>query len=191
MLDLNGIFKNRDPGDPPNKPPTPTNVPKVIFQSKDPTIVPRVQPNSNDTTRVPRVQPPAAKPSTQQKPQRSTRIHNLSKPIVSHNANATIHLSAMKEKIISDMKNINDALDPTTGDLLELRQLLKTPGDKLWRDGASNKLARIAQCSKKRTIKSTKTIHFISENQKPINKKVTYARIFVSYRQQKEDPYLV
>ena len=36
------------------------------------------------------------------------------------------------------MMNINAVLDPTTGDLLELHQLLKTPGAKLWRDGAFN-----------------------------------------------------
>ena len=78
------------------------------------------------------------------------------------------------------MMNINAVLDPTTGYLLELRQLLKTPGFKLWRDGAFNELAHLAQGSKKRTIKGTNTIHFISQNQKPTNKKATYDKIVVS-----------
>ena len=47
------------------------------------------------------------------------------------------------------MININAVLEPTTGDLLELRQLLKTPEDKLWRYGSFNDLARLAQGSNK------------------------------------------
>ena len=185
LLEINDISKNCDPHDPPTKPPTPTNFPRVIVQSKHPTIVPRLKPHSNYTTRFPRVQPPAATPSPQPTLRRSPRIRNRSKPIVHHNANATIHLSALEEKFISDMMNINAVLDPTTGYLLELRQLTKTPEYKLWRDGALNELARLAQGRKKRTIKVTNTIHFISPNQNPTNKKSTYARIFVSYQPQK------
>ena len=77
------------------------------------------------------------------------------------------------------MMYINAVLEPTTGNLLELCQLLKTPEAKLWRDEAFNKLARLSQGSKKRTIKGTNTIHLISPNQKPTNKKPTYARIIV------------
>ena len=77
------------------------------------------------------------------------------------------------------MININAVLDPTTGDLLELYQLLKTPEAKIWIYGAFDELARLAQGRKKRTIKGTNTIHFISPNQKPTNKKATYARIVV------------
>ena len=116
----------------------------MIFQSKDPTIVPRVQTHSNDTTIVPRVHSPAATPSQQPTLQRSTRICDLSKHIFSNNENLTIHLSALEEKFISDMMNINAVIDPTT-DLLEQLQLLKTPEAKLWRDEAFNKLARLAQ----------------------------------------------
>ena len=60
------------------------------------------------------------------------------------------------------MIKINTVLDPTTGDLLELRQLLKTPEAKSWIYVAFNKLERLAQGSKKRTIKDTNTNHFIS-----------------------------
>ena len=42
LLNLNEILKNRDPRDPTNKPPTPTEVLRVIVQSKDPTIFLRV-----------------------------------------------------------------------------------------------------------------------------------------------------
>ena len=60
------------------------------------------------------------------------------------------------------MTNINVFLDPTTGDLLEIHQLLKTPEAK--RDGTLNELTSLAQGKKKRTIKGINTIHFISPN---------------------------
>ena len=144
-----------------------------------------VQLHSNDTTVVPRVQLPAATPSPQQTPQRSKLICNPSKPIVPHNKNSTIHISALEENSISYMTNINDILDPTTGDLLEPRQPLKTSQPKLWIDVAFNELSRLAQGSNNRTIKGTNKIYFISPNQKPTGKKGTYARFFVSYRPQK------
>ena len=80
------------------------------------------------------MQPPALTPSPQQTLRQSKHIRNISKPVVSYNSNATIHISALKE-IISDMMNLNAVLDPSTGDLLELRKLLKTPEAKLWGDG--------------------------------------------------------
>ena len=69
------------------------------------------------------------------------------------------------------MMNINAVLDPTTGYLLELRQLLKIPEAKLWRDGAFSELARLSKVSKKKNIQGKNTINFISPNQKPTNKK--------------------
>ena len=96
LLDLTDIINNCDLCDTPNKPPTPTNVPRVIVQSNYPTIVSRVQLHSNDTNRVPRLQPLAATPSSQPTLQQSTRIHNLSRPICAHNKNATIYLSGME-----------------------------------------------------------------------------------------------
>ena len=77
------------------------------------------------------------------------------------------------------MVNINAVLDPNTGNLLELSQLLKIPEAKLWRDGAFNELSRLEQGRKKRTIKGTKIIHSILLNQEPTNKKATYAWIVV------------
>ena len=161
----NDIFNNRDVRDPPTKPPTPTNVPRVKVQSNNPTIVLRVHLYFNDITRVQRVQPPAATPSPQQTLRLSKQIPNLSKPIVYHNANVTVHLSALEEQFISDMMNIKAVPDPTTGDLLKIPEAI------LWRDGIFNKLSRLTQGRKKRTIKGTNTIHLISPNQKPTNKK--------------------
>ena len=89
------------------------------------------------------------------------------------------------------MMNINYVIDRTKGDLLELCQLLKTSEAKLWIDGSFNELACLAQGSKKRNIKGTNTINFISPNKKSTNKKATYDHIVVSYRPQKEYPYWV
>ena len=91
----------------------------------------------------------------------------------------------MEENFISDMMNINAVLDPTKGDPLEIWNLLKKHEAKLWRGGAFNELSHLAQGSKKRTIKGTIKIHFISPNQKPTNKKSTYAKMVVSDRTQK------
>ena len=181
MIDLNAIFKNQDLCDPPTKPPMLIEIPRVKVQSKDPTRVPRVQLHSNHTPRVPRVQPPATTSSTKPTLRQSNRIRNLSKPIVYHNENLTIHLSSPEEKFISDIEHINAILDPPTGDLLEICQLSKTPDAKLWRYGAFNKLSGLTQGNKKKNIKGTNTIHFISTYQKPTNEKPIYALIVVSY----------
>ena len=125
------------------------------------------------------VQPPAATPSPESTLQISKHIQNLSNNIVSHNAYATIHQSDLEEKIISDMMNINAILDQTTIDLLELRQLLKTPENKLWMYGAFNELELLAQGSKNQTNKFTNTINFISPNQKPTKKRPLWVWITV------------
>ena len=78
------------------------------------------------------------------------------------------------------MININAVLDPTTGDLFGLYQQMKTPDTKLCKDVALNRLSRLSQGIKKRTIKGTNTIHFILPDQKPTNKKASYAQMFVS-----------
>ena len=60
------------------------------------------------------------------------------------------------------MINSNAVLDPTAGYLLELRQLLKIPDAKTWRDAAFNKLSRLVQGIKKQTIKRMRhnSFHF-------------------------------
>ena len=84
------------------------------------------------------------------------------------------------------MMNINSVIDPTTGDTLELRQLLKTPDAKLCIDGVFNILARLAQGSNKETINGTETINFISPDQKPTNKKSTYDRVLSATNHKKK-----
>ena len=69
------------------------------------------------------------------------------------------------------MMNINAVIDPTTGDLLELCQLLKTPEAKLWIYGSFNELSRLSKGRKKITIKGTNTIHSISPGKKPTNRR--------------------
>ena len=73
--------------------------------------------------------------------------------------------------------NINVIPDLTTGYLLEICQLFKTNDTKLWRDGSFNELSYLSQVIKKKTIKGTNTIHFISPDQKPTKKKATYDQI--------------
>ena len=89
------------------------------------------------------------------------------------------------------MMNTNGIIDPTTGDLLELSQLLKTTNTKLCRYRVFNELACLSQSSKKQTIKGTNTIDFILPDQKPTNKESAYTQIVVRFQPQKKDSYRV
>ena len=75
-----------------------------------------------------------------------------------------------------------------TGQPLEYRDLIKRPEVKeIWEKALSNELGRLAQGV--REIKGTDTIFFIKKSEIPKDrlKDVTYGRIVVSYRPQKEE----
>ena len=95
---------------------------------------------------------------------------------------------------ISDMININTVLDPTIGDLLELRKILRTPEAKLWRYGALNDLARLAQGRKKRNKEVTNTIHFIFPNKKAYEQKSSLCLTFlypIPYQRKLNSPFRI
>ena len=81
-------------------------------------------------------------------------------------------------------------LDPTTGDLLEYRHLLAHPKyAKTWSRAGTKELGRLAQ-GIPGVVEGTNTIFFKSYDEIPNDRKkdVTYARICVNERPEKEDP---
>ena len=88
--------------------------------------------------------------------------------------------------------HLNAVLDPTTGKLLEYRDLLKNPKVcNVWYDACSKEFARLCNGRKKDNTKGTNSIRFKKPSQLPPGKKATYLRICANYRPQKSDPYRI
>ncbi|GFH50519.1 hypothetical protein CTEN210_06995 [Chaetoceros tenuissimus] len=110
------------------------------------------------------------------------------------NEREEVLLSACEEEFIKtqfDKHYLNAVLDEETGKLLELRELLKGKDGKRWSEGSYQELSRLHTGCKKRGIKGTNTIEFITPEEIPKGKKGTYARICADFRPQKEDPFRV
>ena len=83
-------------------------------------------------------------------------------------------------------------LDPSTGKLLEYRDLLKNPKTcNVWYDACSKEFARLCNGRQKDNTKGTNSIRFKKPSQLPPGKKATYLRICANYRPQKSDPYRI
>lgn len=81
----------------------------------------------------------------------------------------------------------NTILDPDSGKELEYRHLIKMDKYKeVWSASFARELYQLAQGNE--TIKGTDTIFFIPRSKVPPGRKVTYGRIVVDYRPQKDDP---
>jgi hypothetical protein len=81
----------------------------------------------------------------------------------------------------------NAVIDPVTGASLEYRQLIQRDDQRhVWTNSFSNELDRLAQ-GKTGRVKGTNTIVFIKREQVPQGRKVTYGRIVVDVRPQKEE----
>jgi hypothetical protein len=85
----------------------------------------------------------------------------------------------------------NSIIDPETGASLEYRHFLKIPAKAAaWTHSFANELGRLAQGVGGR-LKGTNTIFFIRHDQIPTDRRtdVTYGRICVNHRPQKEEPH--
>jgi hypothetical protein len=81
----------------------------------------------------------------------------------------------------------NAVIDPDTGQSREYRDLIRDPATKaIWAKSFANELGRLAQGVGGR-IKGTNTCFFIPHHVVPKNKTVTYGRIVVELRPQKEE----
>jgi hypothetical protein len=82
----------------------------------------------------------------------------------------------------------NAVIDPATGKSLEYRQIIKRDDYRVtWTRSFANELGRLAQGVGDR-ITGTNTIVFIPQSAVPIGQTVTYGRIVVDIRPQKDEP---
>jgi hypothetical protein len=82
----------------------------------------------------------------------------------------------------------HSVVDPETGTAMEYRHLIQKDDQKKdWEHSFANELGRLAQGIKGR-VKHTDTIFFISRDAVPKDRTVTYGRIVVSIRPQKDEP---
>ncbi len=137
--------------------------------------------STHKSPRVPNNQPVTPQPPTHRYPTRGHTNHqsnNLITESLNNLIDAPIHHWA------------NAIIDPSTGASMEYRHLIKSPKHaKDWEHSFANELGRLAQGIAKRE-KGTNTIFFIRHDEIPNDRRkvVTYGRISVSYRPQKQEP---
>jgi hypothetical protein len=88
------------------------------------------------------------------------------------------------------LEMLNAVLDMDTGTLMEMKHLLVNPKYKeVWGKSYTTKLGQLAQ-GIPGVSKETDTIVFIQRDEVPIDqiKDVTYGRVCINYRPEKDDP---
>jgi len=89
------------------------------------------------------------------------------------------------------LEMLNAVLDEDTGKLMEYRALMKSPKySKLYGQSYAKELGRLAQ-GIPGTVEGTNTIFFIHKSNVPAERwrDITYGRVVVNYRPEKDDPY--
>jgi hypothetical protein len=85
----------------------------------------------------------------------------------------------------------NAVVDPATGLALEYNQLRLGPDSKLWIQGATNEMGRLAQGLDSSDLEGTNTIHFIKHTDLPTGRKATYLRVVANYKPTKKEPHRI
>ena len=70
---------------------------------------------------------------------------------------------------------------------MEYKHLLDTKDKELWNKSFENELGRLSKGVHPRIAEGTDTIQFIKHTEVPINKRITYGRIVVAIKHNKED----
>ena len=143
------------------------------------TPVPAVRP-----LRVPPLRPPANRTSTAPPP----RVPTLIEP---DPGDPVLHRYPLRSNNNPPHSLANSVIDAITGQALEYRHLSKGPNAALWIQALANDLGRLAQGVGTRMPTGTNTIFFISRNQVPIGRKVTYGRLVSSIRPTKSEIHRV
>ena len=81
----------------------------------------------------------------------------------------------------------NAVVDPETGLALEYDSLVLGPDGLEWIQAAANEIGRLAQGVKPNMQSGSNTIHFISHDEKPRDRKATYLRVVSSERPHKAE----
>ncbi len=185
---------------PPNKtlpapPPHPPAVPHVHFIEPDQETVPRRHP----------VLPPRVTPVHKAQPpplvrHYTTRLTNTSRyptrrPPTSRSHAVANHVGTLAGEPLLALTNqhvhhlANSVIDPITGTSQEYRHLIKGPHQAQWTKSFANELGRLAQGVGKRMPNGTNTFFFVPKDQIPSGRTVTYGRIVVEIRPQKEETH--
>lgn len=85
----------------------------------------------------------------------------------------------------------NAVLDPSTGNLLEYRDLIKGPDKEKWYNACAKEFGRILNGRKSDNSKGTNTLFFKHSQELPKGCKATYLRVVANIRPQKADPYRI
>jgi hypothetical protein len=124
----------------------------------------------------------------------SPRVPELPRVPKERTENGTAQPIAMRTrnaqaKYILENYFANAVAHPTTGKLMEYRQLITDPTTKeTWQLSAANEFGRLAQGVGGR-VKGTNTITFIQHHEMPQDREATYPRFVCSERPQKTEKY--
>ena len=104
------------------------------------------------------------------------------------------HLNLSPKNLASrrfPLEMLNAVLDEDTGELMEYRALMKNPKySKLYGQSYAKELGRLAQGIPGK-VTGTNTMFFINKSEVPADRwrDITYGRVVVNYRPEKDDPY--
>ena len=85
----------------------------------------------------------------------------------------------------------NSVIEPSTGDVLEYRHLIRGPEKATWTTSLANDLGRLAQGVGTRMKKGTNTIFFVKQSAVPSDRRVSYVRLVASMRPNKAETHRV
>ena len=85
----------------------------------------------------------------------------------------------------------NSVIEPSTGDVLEYRHLIRGPDKATWTTSLANDLGRLAQGVGTRMKKGTNTIFFVKQSAVPSDRRVSYVRLVASMRPNKAEIHRV
>jgi hypothetical protein len=169
----------------------PIPTPRVIREQptpspRIPTPSPRVTSHTSTTTRQLTPEPPATPLPNLIQPDSDDPVRQRSRYPLRSQQRLTTNQAANVETI---QHSANSVTDPITGNVQEYRHLVKGPTKDKWIHSFANELGRLAQGVGTRMPKGTETIHFITKQQVPTNRTVTYGRICASIRPQKQETH--
>jgi hypothetical protein len=113
-------------------------------------------------------------------------VHAVDDDVTSHHANS---VTVATNPPILRHEYSNAVIDNVTGQVYEYRHLIKTLQRDIWEHSFANEIGRLAQGVGTRMLTGTNTIFFIEKSAVPADRVVTYGRICVNIRPQKDETH--